>query len=51
MNQPAHGAYHSMLIFTEDKEGHDLLPNGQAPAAYQDFTKYSTPGGLLQILR
>jgi uncharacterized protein DUF1329 len=42
---------HMTQVSTEDKEGHDLLPNGLAPDAYRDFTKYSTPGGLLQILR
>jgi Protein of unknown function (DUF1329) len=42
---------HMTQVSTEDKEGHDLLPNDLAPDAYRDFTKYSTPGGLLQILR
>jgi hypothetical protein len=42
---------HMTSVSTQDKFGHDLLPNSAAPPEYQDFNKYSTPGGLLQILR
>jgi len=36
---------------TQDKYGHDLLINSDVPAEYQDFDKYATPGGLLQIMK
>ncbi len=36
---------------TQDKFGHDMLPNSAAPAAYRDIDRYSTPGGLAQIMR
>ncbi len=42
---------HMTNVSTQDKFGHDLLPNSAAPAKYQEFDKYSTPGGLAQILR
>jgi hypothetical protein len=42
---------HMTNVSTQDKFGNDLLPNSAAPPEYQDFNKYSTPGGLLQILR
>jgi len=41
---------HMTSVSTTDKYGHDLFPNSAAPAEYQDFDKYSTPGGLAQIL-
>ena len=42
---------HLTNVSTEDKFGHDLLPNTAAPAEYRDFTRYSTPSGLAQILQ
>jgi hypothetical protein len=42
---------HLTNVSTQDRFGHDMLPDGAAPVQYQDFTKYSTPGGLLQIMR
>ena len=42
---------HMTSVSTSDKYGHDTLPNSAAPTAYQDFDKYSTPGGLAQILK
>jgi hypothetical protein len=42
---------HMTNVSTQDKFGHDLLPNSAAPAMYQEFDMYSTPGGLAQILR
>ena len=36
---------------TQDKYGHDLLVNSDVPPEYQDFNKYATPGGLLQIMK
>jgi len=42
---------HMTSVSTSDKYGHDLLPNSDAPIEYQDFDKYSTPGGLAQILK
>jgi hypothetical protein len=42
---------HMTNVSTQDKFGHDLLPNRAAPAKYQDFDKYSTPSGLAQIMR
>jgi Protein of unknown function (DUF1329) len=42
---------HMTNLSTEDKFGHDLLPNTAAPAEYQDINRYSMPGGLVQILK
>jgi hypothetical protein len=42
---------HMTSVSTSDKYGHDVLLNSAAPVAYQDFDKYSTPGGLAQILK
>ena len=42
---------HASYVTTADRPGTDLLFDEQVPAAYHDVTKYSTPGGLMQILR
>jgi len=34
---------HMTNVSTQDKFGHDLLPNSAGPAKYQEFDKYSTP--------
>src|SRR5215472_3150712 len=36
---------------TQDKYGHDVFINSDVPAEYQDFAKYATPGGLIQIMK
>jgi Protein of unknown function (DUF1329) len=36
---------------TQDKYGHDVFINSDVPAEYQDFSKYATPGGLVQIMK
>ncbi len=36
---------------TQDSRGHDVLINSAVPAQYRDFAKYSTPGGLVQIMK
>ncbi len=36
---------------TQDKYGHDVSVNSGVPAEYRDFAKYSTPGGLVQIMK
>lgn len=42
---------HMTTVSTSDKYGHDLLPGSAVPAEYQDIEKYSTPGGLAQIMK
>jgi hypothetical protein len=42
---------HMTNVSTQDKFGHDLLPNSAAPVEYRDLNKYATPGGLAQILQ
>ena len=42
---------HMTNVSTEDEYGHDMLTNEDAPAEYQDFNGYSTPGGLMEIMR
>ncbi len=36
---------------TQDSHGHDVLINSDVPAEYRDFARYSTPGGLVQIMK
>jgi hypothetical protein len=36
---------------TQDAYGHDVLINSDIPAQYRDFAKYSTPGGLIEIMK
>ncbi len=36
---------------TQDQHGHDVLINEAVPAEYRDFARYSTPGGLVQIMK
>lgn len=43
--------HHMGNASTTDKYGHDLLSNQDVPAEYQEFFRYATPGGLLQILK
>jgi len=45
--QNDHASYFSSI----DKEGHDALFNESAPADYHDITRYSTPAGLMQLMR
>ncbi len=42
---------HLTIGTTQDKHGHDVLINQAVPAEYRDFAKYSTPGGLVQIMK
>ena len=36
---------------TQDKYGHDVFINSDMPTEYRDFSKYATPGGLIQIMK
>jgi Protein of unknown function (DUF1329) len=36
---------------TEDKYGHDVSINADVPGEYRDLAKYSTPGGLIQVMK
>jgi hypothetical protein len=36
---------------TQSKDGRDVLIDGAVPAQYQNFTAYSTPSGLAEIMR
>jgi len=45
--QNDHASYFSSI----DKQGHDVLFNENAPAEYHDTARYSTPSGLMQIMR
>lgn len=36
---------------TQDKYGHDVFINSDIPTEYRDFSKYATPGGLIQIMK
>jgi hypothetical protein len=45
--QNDHASYFSSI----DKAGHEVSFNQDAPAEYRDFTRYSTPAGLTQIMR
>ncbi len=42
---------HFSSIFGADSRGKDILINGMAPKEYDNVVKYSTPGGLMQIMR
>jgi Protein of unknown function (DUF1329) len=41
----------SYAFFVPDKSGRDILADKQVPSRYDNVAKYSTPGGLNQILR
>lgn len=36
---------------TQDRLGHDVAINSDVPAEYRDYSKYATPGGLVQIMK
>ena len=42
---------HSSHIFGADEHGHTVAINGMVPKRYDNVTKYSTPGGLMQIMK
>ena len=42
---------HASFFSTQDGPGKDWLINEQVPIEYQDVTRFSTPGGLNQIMR
>jgi Protein of unknown function (DUF1329) len=41
----------SYAFFIPDQSGRDVLADGQVPSKYNNVAKYSTPGGLSEILR
>ncbi len=42
---------HASHVTTGDRPGADRLFDEQVLAAYHDVVKYSTPGGLMRIMR
>jgi hypothetical protein len=42
---------HATLAFTADGPGRDIVVDGKVPPQYDNISKYSTPGGLMQIMR
>jgi hypothetical protein len=42
---------HMTNVSTEDKYGHDMLIDFDAPAEYRDYKRYATPGGLMGIMK
>lgn len=42
---------HFSSIFGADSRGKDIVINGMAPKEYDNITKFSTPGGLMQIMQ
>jgi hypothetical protein len=42
---------HASCSGPNDSHGYDILINEQAPAGWDDVEKYSTPGGLNQVMR
>lgn len=42
---------HASYVTTGDRPGTDLIFDEQIPAEFHDVAKYSTPGGLMQIMR
>ncbi len=42
---------HASHVFTAAPDGSDLMFNELAPKQYDDIAKYSTPGGLMHIMR
>ncbi len=42
---------HSTIFSSIDAAGHDVFFNQQAPAQYHNLSRYSTPGGLMQIMQ
>ncbi|HZO82200.1 MAG TPA: DUF1329 domain-containing protein [Candidatus Binataceae bacterium] len=42
---------HETCFSSMDKYGHEAVFNSDAPSEYHNFSKYATPGGLMQIMR
>lgn len=42
---------HFSSVFGADSRGKDIVINGMVPKEYENVQKYSTPGGLMQIMR
>jgi hypothetical protein len=42
---------HMTNASTQDKQGHDILVNYDVPGEYRNFTRYSTPAGLAEIMK
>jgi hypothetical protein len=42
---------HETCFSSMDKYGHDAVFNSDAPDKYHDFSRFCTPGGLMQILQ
>jgi hypothetical protein len=42
---------HVSYVFTFNKSGTPIFVDSQVPAAYNNVAKYSTPGGLQQLMR
>jgi hypothetical protein len=42
---------HMTNVSTEDQQGDDMLIDVDAPAEYQDYKRYATPGGLMGIMK
>jgi len=42
---------HATFTFTADGAGRDIVINEAVPTEYNNITKYSTPSGLMQIMR
>jgi hypothetical protein len=42
---------HETLFFTAEGLGRDIVIDDAVPKQYDDIPRYSTPGGLMQIMR
>jgi Protein of unknown function (DUF1329) len=42
---------HETCFSSMDEDGHDAVFNSDAPAEFHNYVRYSTPGGLMQIMR
>ena len=42
---------HSTIFFTAAGPGRDVMVNDEVPRQYLDIPRYSTPGGLMQIVQ
>jgi hypothetical protein len=42
---------HSTIFFTAAGPGRDVMVNDEVPKQYLDIPRYSTPGGLMEIMQ
>jgi hypothetical protein len=42
---------HATIMFTADGAGRDMVVDEEVPKPYDNISKYSTPGGLMMLMK